>query len=189
MPDLDTWGGAMRLLLLLLAAVTAAVVAAAAGAAGPTAGTLSVEGGKGVVTVELRGSMLGLLANGSLRVTDLTPRDRYAPTVTGRKLIQLRLGPRTVVFKGQGLRFRMLGGSYRIVVRGSGIALSGVGWGWVTLDGEPRFTGDDTGVYSVDGVDCSTDPQTCTSLPDLPLRIKLGTLSSDGSITLTTTGR
>ena len=179
----------MRLPLLFIVVITAAVAAASAGAAGPTAGNLSVEGGRGVVTVELRGSLLGLLANGSLRVTDLTPRDRYAPMVTGRKLVQLRVGSRTVLFKGQGLRFRMLGGSYRIVVRGSGIALSGVGWGWVTLDGEPRFAGDDTGVYSVDGVDCSADPQTCTALPDVPLRVKLGTLASDGSITLTTTGR
>jgi hypothetical protein len=176
----------MRLLLLLSVVLTTAVVASSAGATDPTAGTLSVEGGRGIVTVELRGSMLGLLGSGLLRVTDLTPRDRYAPTVTGRKLVQMRVGPRTVVYKGQGLRFRVLGGSYRIVVRGAGIALSGVGWGWVTLDAEPRFVGDDVGVYSVGGVDCSSDPQTCTPLPDVPMRIKLGTLASDGSSTLGT---
>jgi hypothetical protein len=179
----------MRQLVLLVTAVAAAVVVGTAGATGPTAGTLSVEGGRGVVTLELRGSMLGLLANGSLRVTDLTPKDRYAPIVTGRKLVQLRVGPRTTVFRGQGLRFRMLGGSYRIVVRGGGIALSGVGWGWVTLDGEPRFAGDDTGVYAVDGTDCSADPLTCAPIPEVPLRIKLGTPASEGSFTLTTIGR
>lgn len=179
----------MRLLLLLCSVATTAVLVGTAGAAEPTAGNLSVEGGKGVVTVELRGSMLGLLGNGVLRVTDLTPRDRFTPTVTGRRLTQVRVGPRTVVYRGQGLRFRMLGGSYRFVARGGGIALSGVGWGWVVLDGQPRFVGDDPGVYSVDGVDCSAEPQTCTPLPDVPLKIKLGTPASDSSSKLTAIGR
>jgi len=176
-------------LSLFVATVAAAAVVGTAGAAGPTAGTLSVEGGRGVVTLELRGSVLGLLGSGSLRVTDLSPRDRYQPNVTGRKLVQLRVGPRTVVYRGQGLRFRVLGGSFRIVAHGGGIALSGVGWGWVTLDGEPRFTGDDTGVYSVDGTDCSADPLTCTALPDIPVRIKLGTATSEGSFRLAESGR
>ena len=169
----------MRLLSVLCLAVTAVAFAAGARAAGPTAGNLSVASGRGTVTVELRGVTLGVIANGVLRITDLTPRDRYAPIVTGRKLVQTRVGPRTVVYKGQGLRFRMLGGNYRFVVRGSGIALSSVGWGWVTLDGEPRFAGDDPGVYSVDGTDCSADPTSCTALPEVPLRLKLGTLSSE----------
>ena len=86
-----------------------------------------------MVIVELRGVTLGVLTNGSLRVTDLTPHDRYAPTVTGRKLTQQRINARTVVFRGQGLRFKMIGGSYRFVARGNGIAPSGVGWGSVTL--------------------------------------------------------
>lgn len=178
----------MRLLLVLCSLATAAVLVGTAAAA-PTPGNLSVEGGRGVVTVELRGSTLGLLGSGVLRVTDMTPRDRFTPTVTGRKLTQVRVGPRTVVYRGQGLRFRMLGGSYRFVVRGAGIALSGVGWGWVTLDGQPRFVGDDPGVYSVDGVDCSAEPETCTPLPEIPLKIKLGTVAAEGSSKLPTVGR
>jgi hypothetical protein len=175
----------MRLLLFLCSIATFATLAGPAWAAGtsttPTAGNLSVAGGRGVVTVELRGVTLGVLASGTLRVTDLTPHDRYAPAVTGRKLTQQRINARTVVFRGQGLRFKMIGGSYRFVARGSGIALSGVGWGSVTLTGQPRFFGDDVGVYSVDGVDCSDEADSCTPLPEIPLKLKLGTSATESS--------
>ena len=115
----------MRNLLAVLCALFALVVTSSlAGAAEPTVGTLSVERGKGVVMVDLRGSLLGRLGTGSLRVTDLTPNDRYGAMVTGRRVTPERIGPRTVLYKGQGLRFRMLGGGYRVVARGSGISVS-----------------------------------------------------------------
>ena len=164
----------MRTLALILCSLAAAAcLSAVAGAGEPTSGTLSVERGRGSVLAELKGSVLGRLANGSLRVTDQTPNDRYAPLVVGKKLTQERLGPRTAVYRGIGLRFRMLGGGYRVVVRGSGIALSIVGRGVVTLDGDPRYTGDDAGVYSLDGVDCSVEPQNCVPLPVDPQRFTL----------------
>ena len=102
----------MRKLAVIPCAIVAAsaMLAGVAGAAEPTVGTLSVERGKGVVMLDLRGNVLGRLANGTLRVTDQTPNDRYAAYVVGRKLTQTRLGPRTVLYRGQGLRFRMLGG-------------------------------------------------------------------------------
>ena len=160
--------------LLACAAFAAAFLVATSSAAQPTTGTLSLERGKGVVTLELRGVVLGRLTGGSLRVTDTTPRDRYTATVAGRELTQRRVGPRTVLYRGQGLRFRMLGGGYRITIRGSGVSLSVVGRGSVVLDGEPRFVGDDTGVYSFEeGVDCGFEPERCTPLPDLPVRFVL----------------
>jgi hypothetical protein len=159
--------------LVLCSIVASFVFAAVAGAAEPTSGTLSVERGRGVVMIDLRGSVLGRLTNGTLRVTDQTPNDRYAPLVVGKKVTQERVGPRTVVYRGVGLRFRMLGGGYRMLVRGSGIALSAVGRGTVTLDAEPRFTGDDAGVYSLDGTDCSVEPQNCVPLPVEPVRFTL----------------
>ena len=76
-------------------------------------------------------------------MTDHTPNDRYSALVVGRKVTQERLGPRTVLYRGQGLRFRMLGGGYRVVARGSGITVSAVGRGVVMLDAEPRFAGDE----------------------------------------------
>jgi hypothetical protein len=136
---------------------------------------LSVEGGKGAVMLDLRGSVLGRLSFGTLRVTDQTPRDRYVALVVGRKLTQERVGPRTVVYKGQGLRFRMVGGGYKIVVRGTGISLSAVGRGVVSLDAERRIALDDAGVYSLeDGVDCGVEPHLCVALPDEPSRFVLG---------------
>ena len=86
-PELDTALGAMRKLILLVCSLAAAAaVAGSAGAADPNSGTLSVERGRGVVILELRGSVLGRIANGSLRVTDQTPRDRFGAMVVGRRL-------------------------------------------------------------------------------------------------------
>src|SRR5262245_26581699 len=164
----------MRKLVVLLCALSAATAAGGAWATEPTAGTLSVDRGRGVVMIDLRGSVLGKLGNGSLRITDQTPFDRYTALVVGKKVTQERLGPRTVVYRGQGLRFRMLGGGYRMVARGSGIALSAVGRGVFMLDGDPRFPGDDVGVYSsTPGVDCSVEPVSCTPLPTEPERLAL----------------
>jgi hypothetical protein len=93
--------------------------------------------------------------------------------VYGRKLTEARLGPRTLLYRGQGLRFRMVGGGYKIVARGWGITVSAVGRGTVLLDAEQRFVGDDTGVYSLDGTDCSVEPLSCTPLPIEPERYDL----------------
>jgi hypothetical protein len=163
----------MRKLVVLLCALWAAIAVAGAWAGEPTAGTLSVDRGRGTVMIDLRGSVLGKLGSGTLRITDQTPNDRYTALVAGKKLTQERVGPRTTVYRGQGLRFRLLGGGYRMVARGSGIALSAVGRGTVMLDGEPRFPGDDVGVYSsTPGVDCSVEPS-CTPLPTDPARFAL----------------
>jgi hypothetical protein len=162
----------MRKLAVLLCSISV-LAAAAAASAQPTPGTLSVERGRGVVMIDLKGSVVGRITSGSLRVTDHTPNDRFTAVVYGRKLTQERAGPRTIVYRGAGLRFRMLGGGYRMVARGSGITVSAVGRGSVMLDGEPRFTADDLGVYSLDGTDCSFDPLTCTPLPLEPERYLL----------------
>ncbi len=168
-------------ILLACSIAAAAVLGGSAGAAGPDVGVLSVEDGKGMVMLDLKGSVLGRLSTGTLRVTDHTPWDRYSALVGGKKLTQERLGPRTVVYRGQGLRFRMVGGGYRIVVRGTGISVSAVGRGVVSLDGEPRVAGEDVGVYSLeDGVDCDVERVLCTALPDEPERFTLGAPPGDG---------
>jgi hypothetical protein len=165
-----------KLILLSCSAAVAALLTGAVRAAEPDAGALSVERGKGVVVLELRGVILGRLATGSLTVTDLTPRDRYTATVTARKMAWVRqLGPRTTRYRGQGLRFRIDGGRFRVVVRGAGIALSAVGKGVVSLDAERVTPLEDAGVYSLDeGVDCLLQPELCTPLPDEPERFTIG---------------
>jgi hypothetical protein len=168
-----------KLILLVCSLAAAAAVAGSAGAADPNSGTLSVERGRGVVILELRGSVLGRIANGTLRVTDLTPRDRFGATVVGRRMTEERIGPRTVLYRGQGLSFRTHGG-HRLVVRGHGISLSAVGRGAVSLDGEPRVTGEDVGVYSTDGIDCLMLPTECTALPLEAERLVIGPRPEDG---------
>ena len=162
------------LFLFACLAIVAASLLGAAYAAEPNGGTLSVERGKGLVTLDLRGSILGRLSSGTLRVTDQTPLDRFSAMVAGRKVTQERLGPRTTVYRGQGLRFRMLGGGYRIVVRGLGIDISAVGKGVAVLDAEPRTAFDDVGLYSLEGVDCELEPERCLPLPLDPTRLVVG---------------
>ena len=166
----------MRTLALIFSAAVAVASAfvGLAGAAEPNVGVLSVVQGRGVVTIEVRGNVLGRLTNGTLRVTDNTPGDRYGAYVVGRRLTQTRVGPRSVLYRGQGLRFRMLGGGYRVVIRGAGIDVEAVGRGIVTLDGEPRFPDEDVGVYSLDGADCELEPLRCSPLPTEPERFFLG---------------
>lgn len=157
----------MRTILLFVAAAVAAVsVVGAGGAATPRVGTLYVEGAKGEVVVEIKGNVIGRAATGSVRVTDLTPRDRFLPFVVGRKLKITRVNAKTTLYKGQSLRFRVLGGSSKVAVKGTGISLSAVGRGYTTLDADRLLPEDPAGVYSLDGVDCSIDPTLCTPLPD-----------------------
>jgi hypothetical protein len=159
---------------LVSAALAAVAVVGMAGAAPPKVGTLSVDQGKGQVIVELKGNLLGRLTNGTVRIIDLTPRDRFVPLVGGRRLTVTRVGPRTTVYKGRDLRYRMLGGRWKIVVKGNGIAISAVGRGAVTVDGDRRLPEDNAGVYSLDGLDCGLDPTLCTPLPDNPERYPIG---------------
>jgi hypothetical protein len=167
----------LRTLLLLSCAGFAGVLLATGARASATdAGQLSVDGGKGLVVLDLRGSVLGRLAGGVVTVTDRTPNDPYMPIVVGRKLTQVKVGPRTTRYRGVGLRFRMLGGSNRIVIRGAGISLSAVGWGLVQLQADRTLPTDDAGVYSVDGTDCTVQGATCTPLPDITLSFVLGTV-------------
>jgi len=155
-----------KLILLACALVGAAALALSSGASGQTTGVLSIEQGRGIVVLEIRGVVLGRLASGMLRVTDQTPRDRFQETVNGRVVEPQYVGPRTSVYRGQGLRFRMVGGRFRIVVRGSGIAISAMGRGLVHLDGESKL-GESTGLYAInDGIDCSIQPALCTPLPE-----------------------
>jgi hypothetical protein len=156
-----------KLILFACAVVTVAALTLSSGASGQKPGVLSVDQGRGIVILDVRGVVLGRLTSGTLRVTDQTPRDRFEEIVNGRIVEAEYLGPKTTIYRGQGLRFRMVGGRFRIIVRGSGIAISAMGRGSVQLDGEPRVVGDPTGVYSInDGIDCSIEPTRCTPFPD-----------------------
>jgi hypothetical protein len=156
------------ILLVCLLAVPAVGTAALMRKSGD--GTLAVEDGRGRVVVAVRGAVIGRFDRGSVTIYDRTPRDAFAAKVWGATR-ELEIGLNGERHVGQDVRFRLLGGEFIVVVRGSGIELSAVGTGTATLEG----TGTSPGVYSLDGEDCSAPRATCPLLPDLARTFRLGT--------------
>jgi len=115
----------------------------------PGDGTLVVRNARGVVTLQVKGAVIGSMKYGKLTLTDNDPYDEYAPFVRGRNLKTLQVNDSTKVYKGRNIRYRMLEGSYRLKLDGVGIHLSAVGRGWVSFDGDDQYVSD--GVYSLNG--------------------------------------
>src|SRR6059036_3478151 len=135
---------------LLTFAVLAALVLPAAATArqrGPSDGTLSVKEVHGMVTIQGRGAVIGSFAQGRVTISDPIDGDGTGPIVTGDDWSKDR-NATTTTWGGTKVRFRIIGGSFRIVVKGRGINLSLVGTGKVTLSGAGT---DDDGSYSVNG--------------------------------------
>jgi hypothetical protein len=137
-----------RLSLLALVFALALPVAAWAGASLPGDGTLVVDNGNGVVTVRARGGILGRFVTGNVVITDLDLTDGKAPVVYGAETID-RLAPGRTMYSGDEIRFRMIGGLFRVQVNAIGIDVSAVGRGVATLDAT-GFT-DFPGRYSING--------------------------------------
>ena len=105
----------------------------------PATGSLVVKGGRGTIVLQVKGAVIGRMNNGKLTLTDNDPYDENSPVVHGRlRTRPMQLSDATTVYKGQNIRYRMVEGSYRLKFEGSGIRLSTVGRGWVTLDGSNR---------------------------------------------------
>lgn len=163
------------LVLAALLALAVPVGALAASRAGD--GTLAVEDGRGKVNVFARGALIGRLDRGSVTIFDLTPNDAYAPVVSGDDQPILVVGENGLKYRGQGIRFRIIGGSFRVVVQGRGIDLSAVGRGNGFLEGESL----EPGLFSLDGSDCRREPTSCAPLPQPGFRFKLGAEREKGS--------
>jgi hypothetical protein len=138
-----------RLLTFAMLAALALPAASAARIQGATDGTLSVRDARGTITISGRGGVIGSFARGSVTINDPVDGDGTGPVVTGDEWSKDR-NDTTTTWGGTKVRFRIIGGSFRIVVKGRGINLSLVGKGNVTLAG--AGTGDD-GSYSVNGGD------------------------------------
>ncbi len=150
----------MRKLLACLAVLACAAPAAAVAAThGPGDGTLSVRDGRGTFSVNARGGVIGTFARGRVIITDPDPNDGTGPIVTGDDWHRDRTDT-TTVYGGTKVRFRLIGGSFKIRVIGVGVNLSLVGKGTVGLTGEG--TADD-GTYSIDGGDYLSVPSVFTS--------------------------
>jgi opacity protein-like surface antigen len=112
-------------------------------------GTLSVRDGRGTITISGRGGVIGSFAQGRVTISDPVDGDGTGPIVTGDEWSKDR-DATTTTWGGTKVRFRIIGGSFRIVIKGRGINLSLVGTGNVTLDGVGT---EDDGSYSVNGAD------------------------------------
>jgi hypothetical protein len=150
----------VRKLLAATAVLACALPAAAWGSVhGPGDGTLSVRDARGTFTVKATGGIIASFARGRVIITDPDPNDGTGPIVTGDDWHRDR-SDTTTVYGGTKVRFRLIGGSFKIKVIGVGVNLSVVGRGTVGLIGEG--TADD-GTYSIDGGDYVSVPDTPTS--------------------------
>jgi hypothetical protein len=154
-------------LLLALLAISLPVVALAGSSAGE--GTLNVEDGRGKVTIQARGGVIGRLERGSITIFDLTPDDLSVPVVFGDDQPVALIGETGIKYTGAAMRFRINGGRYRILIQGRGIDLSAVGKGWGTIRGDFG----QLGVYSLEGADCRKDRAACKLLPEVEKRFLL----------------
>jgi hypothetical protein len=139
----------MRRLLTFAMLVAALALPASSGARerGPNDGTLSVKDARGTITVAARGGLIGSIANGSIRIVDPIEGDGTGPIVSGEEYYK-EVDEKTDLYRGTKVRFRIIGGWFRVVVKGRGINLSLVGKGNVTLNGAGTL---DDGTYSVNG--------------------------------------
>jgi hypothetical protein len=151
-------------LAVVLGAALALPAAAPAGKGAD--GTLSVQRARGKITVAFKGTTVGRLANGKVRIRDQNLLDGQAPQYRHCKSLK-RLNAHTMVCTGKKLSFRALNGRYTVFVQGSGIFMSAVGRGTVTVDGTGE-NGLPDGVMSFDNLPYE-------SLPDVPTTFPLGT--------------
>jgi hypothetical protein len=163
----------LALLALLLPVAAAAALKAAAGD-----GTLSVEDGRGKVNLDARGGVIGRLDRGTITVYDKTPGDASFPVVTGADQPEVFLTDGGVRYRGSALRFRIIGGGFKLQIQGRGIDLSVVGKGSGFIEADNSI---EPGVYSLDGADCRKTPTSCDELPLPGLRFKLGAAEKNGS--------
>jgi hypothetical protein len=140
----------VRLLFCAAIAVFIALPAAAAQRAPrPVEGTLAVRDGKGVFQLAVRGSVVGSVEDAErVIVYDPNPSDFRRATVRGWDE-RRRINRRKVIFEGEDLRIRAARGFFRLTIVGTGVQLSVVGMGPVTMAGDESYA--DTGVYSLNG--------------------------------------
>lgn len=150
-----------RLLLLALVLVLAMPAVAGAIKRGPGDGTLVVDNGRGMVFVNARGGIIGRFDTGRLIVDDPIASDGSGPIVYGADRIRELDATRTL-YIGEDVRFRLIGGLYRVRVQAVGMDLSVVGKGFAVLDGS-GFT--DAGRFSINGGPFQPVPSVPTKFP------------------------
>jgi hypothetical protein len=139
------------------ALVTPAVAMAAARAVGD--GSLVVKNGSApndtpVVSLTITGSVIGYVDHGRIVIDGgaVNPDSAKAPQVTGAEHCIQRDGDTATRCKGDKFSFRGVGGTYTVLVYGTGVNVVAVGTGSVKLAGLPGVASGD-GRYSRNGND------------------------------------
>jgi hypothetical protein len=147
-----------RLVLVTLLALGATLVASAS--AGVDDGTLSVQGANGIVAVAATGAAFGRVTGTStVRIVDPNPDDAgtlVLPRCPDRQNVSAKTADpddKAITCSGDDIRFRIVGGAFRVQIDGKGINLSVAGTGRVTLNGDLTDLGTGAaftvGTYSV----------------------------------------
>jgi hypothetical protein len=138
----------MRRILLFLGLLAMLAVPAVVTAASRTDGTLSIKRGRATITIKLqRGTVIGQMAKGTIRIRDLGPYDNSIPHI---RHCRLRYpNSTTIACTGKKIVFRAVDGRFVVRLNGTGIFLSAVGRGNVSITGaaNPNIP---NGVMSVD---------------------------------------
>ncbi len=141
----------MRRLLIPCALVALLVFPAAAAARqnAPGDGTVVVHNAYGTVSIVATGGMIGSCDHCTVTIVDPQPGDGTGPIVSGQESKQ-DLTDTKSRWAGYDVRFRLIGGFFRLRVYGSGIELSAVGRGQGTIRGMGTVN---DGTYAVNGGD------------------------------------
>jgi hypothetical protein len=109
-------------------------------------GTLSVRNGDGIVFVVARGTIIGACDNCRVSIVDPSPDDGAPPIVSGYESHK-DVTPTKDLWVGKDVRFRLVGGQFKIRIAGNGIDVGVVAKGWGRIQGYDS----NTGTYSVNG--------------------------------------
>lgn len=118
---------------------------------------ISLKYGAGYASIWDRGSVLGWVRRGRIKVRNLPGRGAPRGTVTGCETRHGSLKG-TLICGGRDLRFRIYGTTWKVQIQGRGINVSGVIRGYLALD---RADGG-TGIYSIGGESYRRWPATVT---------------------------
>jgi hypothetical protein len=133
----------MRRFFAFLAVVAVvAVPAGAFAAATDTDGTLVVTNGDGTVTMNLRGALIGTVADGKVTLTD--PAETNTDDLVIKGCDPQKVADNKIACSGTDLRYRVIQGRFRLKIVGSGINLSVVGNGQgftnpVSIQGDDQY--------------------------------------------------
>jgi hypothetical protein len=108
--------------------------------------------------------VIGRFDSGRITIEDPMKGDGSGPFVYGVDRIR-ELSPTTTMYIGEDVRFRLIGGAYRVTINATGIDVSAVGRGTLTLDGSD-FS-EQPGRFQINGG--SWQP-----MPDVATRFGLG---------------